>query len=117
VADATGQVRASAFTLTGQGKATKITNPAVEVDTPIDPVIQSVTPAGQSVGEQVTIVGSSFVDITSITIDGLPVPVGTYTVLNTSEIVATIPATAAGAAAVVVTTAAGASNAVQYTVV
>jgi len=115
--DATGQVRASAFTLTGQGRATKIANPAVAVGTAQAPVISSITPAGQSVGDQVEIVGSNFVGVTTITIDGVSVPAGTYTVQNASTIIATIPTGAVGASPVIVTTAAGASAAVSYTVV
>lgn len=113
----TGEVRAATFTMAGKGQAVKITNPAVEVNTAQAPTIQSITPAGQSVNEQVTIVGTNFVDITTITIDGASVPLGTYTVVNPSQIVATIPAAAAGPSPVIVTTAAGASAAVSYTVV
>ena len=108
----------SNITFTGTGPAVRSTYVFDGwADADSDPVIVSVTPAGQSVGEQVTITGSNFVGVTGITIDGVAVPAGTFTVIGTTTIVAEIPATAAGPSPVIVTTAAGPSNTVSYTVV
>jgi len=105
------------FTLTTQGTISEIANPYAGAAVEVDPVITSVTPAGRSVGELVTIIGTGFTPASTVTIDALSVPADTLTVVSTTMIIATIPATAAGAANVIVTTAAGASNAFAYTVV
>lgn len=113
--DPTGLNERWDIVITGTGYATRISNPFEGwADADDTPAITTVLPAGQSVGEQVTISGSGLVGATGVTIDGLAAQ---YTVVGSSTIVATIPATAAGASPVIVTTAAGPSNTVSYTVV
>lgn len=103
------------ITLTGVGYATRIANPFTGwADNTDTPVIATVLPAGQSVGEQVTITGQGFTGTTGVTIDTLPAE---FTLVSDATIVAVIPATAAGASPVIVTDANGASNTVNYTVV
>lgn len=87
----------------------------VALDTTPDPVIYSVTPAGQSVGEQVVITGTNFTGMTGVTIDTIAVV--SPLLADDSTIIATIPTGAAGAANVIVTTADGTSAAYAYTVV
>lgn len=87
----------------------------VASDTTPEPVVWSVTPAGQSVGDEVAITGQHFTGTTGVTIDG--VSVVSPLVANDGLIIATIPTGAAGAADVIVTTADGSSAAVSYTVV
>jgi hypothetical protein len=103
------------ITLTGVGYATRITNPFTgwADDTDI-PVITSILPAGQSVGEQVTITGQGFSGTTGVTIDAIAAE---FMLVSDATIVAVIPPAAAGAAAVIVTDANGPSVAVSYTVV
>lgn len=87
------------------------------------PTITSVLPAGESVGEHVTIKGTRFMaggvalvtGASGVTIDGINAT--DYTVVDKNTIVATIPVAAAGAAAVIVTNATGASAPTNYTVV
>lgn len=103
------------LTLTGVGFAVRMANPFTGwADDDSLPVITTITPAGQSVGEQVTINGSEFDGTTGVTIDA---EIAEFTLVSSSTIVAVIPALAAGAADVIVTTAAGASAPVSYTVV
>jgi hypothetical protein len=103
-----------AFTLNSDGIVDQITSPVAGDGTPL---IESVGPAGQAVGEQVVIRGYNFTGTTGITIDAQAVGTATedFTVVDANTIVATIPATVAGAAEVIVTNAAGASDAFAYT--
>lgn len=104
------------ITLTGVGYATRLpSNPFTgwADDTDV-PVILTVLPAGKGVDEQVLISGRGFIGSTAVTIDAAAAE---FTVVSDSTIVATIPPTAAGAAAVIVTDANGASTPVNYTVV
>lgn len=108
-----GASRRWTVTITGAGYAWRISNPFTGwagADT--TPVITSVTPAGQSVGEIVRIDGSALSGVTGVTIDSLPADFQAAG----GTVFAVIPATAAGDAPVIVTTAAGASAAVSYTV-
>lgn len=75
------------------------------------PLIVSVLPSGETVGEMVTITGSRFTGTTGITIDGETVV--EYEVISDTKIAALIPAAVSGAADVVVTNAAGASAAYE----
>jgi len=105
------------YTLATKGEAVEIVNPYAGAGVAVDPVITSVTPTGRSVGEQVTILGANFTAAATITFDGVAVPADTITYVDTTRLVITIPAGAAGASDVIVTTTAGASNTVSYTVV
>lgn len=83
-------------------------------DTP-EPVIVSVTPAGQTVGEQIVISGRHFTGMTALTIGGTAVTVKMVAADDT--IVATIPTGTIGAnKPVIVTTPDGASESYAYTV-
>lgn len=86
----------------------------VSADSTPEPVVWSVTPAGQSVGDDVAITGQNFTGMTGVTIDGTAVV--SPLLANDGLIIATIPAGASGAADVIVTTADGSSDAVSYTV-
>jgi len=106
------------ITLTGVGYATRIANPFTGwADDTTLPFIASVLPAGQSIGEQVTITGTEFDGATAVSIDGVTVDVENWELIGSTTIVAEIPAGAVGASPVIVTTPAGASPAVSYTVV
>jgi len=102
------------FTLTNDGVVEQITSPIAGTGAPI---IESVGPTLQTVGEQVVIRGYKFTGTTGITIDAQAVGAATedFTVVDDYTIVATIPASVTGAAAVVVTNAIGASNSFAYT--
>ncbi len=101
-------------TLTGKGYATRIDNPFDGwADSTDVPEIVSISPAGQSAGEQVTIAGANFVGATGVTVGG---ETAQFIVVSSSTIVAVIPAAAAGDAPVVVTGVAGASDPATYTV-
>lgn len=79
------------------------------------PTLASVVgqPDPAAAGQLVTVKGSRFTGATAVTIDGTPVT--DFTVVDSSTIVATLPAGAAGAADVVVTNGVGASSAFSYT--
>lgn len=79
----------------------------------VAPTITSVLPSGETVGDLVTITGANFTGTTGVTIDSETVL--NYVVVSDSKIVAEIPASVSGAAAVVVTNATGASSAYSYT--
>lgn len=100
------------FTLSSVGGVVLIENP---VNDDAAPGIVSITPAGQSIGEEVIIKGVGFTGMTGITIDGAAVV--TPTLVDDRHIIAKIPVGAAGPAPVIVTTADGPSTALSYTVV
>jgi hypothetical protein len=103
-----------AFTLNSDGVVDQITSPVAGTGAPI---IESVGPSAQAVGEQVVIRGYNFLGTTGITIDGQAVGTATedFTVVDANTIVATIPGTVSGAAPVIVTNAVGASDSFAYT--
>lgn len=81
----------------------------------VAPVLATALPAGQSVGEDITLAGTGFVGTSGITVDG--VAVVTFTVNNDNSLTLTIPAGASGASDVIVTNLAGVSNTISYTVI
>lgn len=99
-----------AFTLNSDGVIDQITSPVAGDGTPI---IESVGPALQTVGDQLVVRGYNFLSATAITIDG--VNVVERVVVDANTIVFVIPAAVSGAAPIVVTNAAGASTAFAYT--
>lgn len=103
-----------AFTLTSDGPVDQIASPIAGDGSPL---IESVGPAGQAVGEQVVIRGYNFLGTTGITIDAQAVGAATedFTIVDANTIVATIPAAVTGPAPVIVTNAEGASDAFNYT--
>lgn len=86
----------------------------IDADPTPEPYIVAVTPAGQAVGEDVVISGGRFTGMTGVTIDGNAVV--SPLLAGDDMIVATIPASSAGEAAVVVTTPDGSSDPYTYTV-
>lgn len=113
--DPTGANERWDVTITGKGKAVRITNPfdgwADDTDVP---AITGATPSGGTSGELATINGSGFVGATSVTIDATEVD--DFAVVSASTIVATIPAgVSSGSVPVVVENANGVSDAYIYT--
>jgi hypothetical protein len=77
------------------------------------PLISSVTPASQAVGEPVVIAGARFTGTTDVDFDAVA---ATFTVVSDSSIVAVVPAAATGEMDITVTNAGGVSAATAYTV-
>jgi hypothetical protein len=94
------------------GGVEAIPNPVADAAVP---GITSMGPAGQSVGEYITITGQFFTGMTGVTIDGIAVV--TPDLVDSRHIIAKIPVAAAGPAPVIVTTPVGASTALSYTVI
>lgn len=98
------------FTLANDGAVPQIPSPLAGTGVPI---LESASPAGQTVGDLIVVRGYKLGTTVSATIDGAAVtelrPVDDYTV------VLQIPATVAGAAPIVVTNSVGASNSLAYT--
>lgn len=98
------------FTLTSDGVVPEIPSPIAGTGAPI---IESVGPALQTVGDQVVIRGYRLSSTSAITIDSQSV--AEFIVVDDNTVVAVIPASVTGAAAVVVTNTAGASDPFAYT--
>lgn len=101
--------RVIAFTLTSDGVVEQITSP---IATSV-PIIETVLPSGQTVGDVIYIKGYKFTGTTGVTIDAQTVT--EYRVIDDNTIAILIPSSVSGAAAVVVTNAAGASDPYSYT--
>lgn len=99
-----------AFKINGDGERAVITHPQPGV-----PYITSILPAGQSVGELVTITGTNLAGVTSGSFDGQAF--ASYAIVDDQHIVVEIPTGAAGAGNVTVTSAVGTSAAVSYTTI
>lgn len=78
----------------------------------VAPDIDTALPSDQGEGDVVTLTGSGFVGVTSVTVGGVE---AFYTVTNTKEILVTLPAGTAGSAPIIVTGINGASNSQAYT--
>lgn len=78
-----------------------------------DPDVTDIIPAGSSVGDEVTLIGTNLAGVTDVTVDAIAAVMGSQT---DTYIVITIPAGAAGAADVVVT-APGGTDTIAYVVV
>jgi hypothetical protein len=101
------------FTLNGQGALVPVTNPLW-----VPPEIDTALPAGQSVGEEITLKGTGFfglVGASAVTIDGINAT--SYTVDSSRQLRAVIPVAATGASPVIVTNPWGAATPLSYTVV
>lgn len=112
---AAADVEEITVTFSNDGAVTSITNP---VSTAVVPIILSVTstPAAQSVGGIIRIIGSHFttpVATTGVKIGG--VNATSWDFISDSLIDAVVPTGSAGSAPIIVTTAAGASSAFPYT--
>ncbi|MDR6867684.1 hypothetical protein J2Y69_002288 [Microbacterium resistens] len=97
------------FTLANDGVVAQVPSPLAG---PGVPIIESATPAGQTVGDQIVVRGYKFAGTTGITVDGQAVT--EFVVVDQYTIVLVIPATVAGAAPIIVTTPLGASAAHPY---
>ena len=102
------------FTLTSDGVVDQITSPVAGDGKPI---IESVGPALQTVGDQLVLRGYNFGGVTGITVDSQEVTEwrGPEDGLDDNTIVLVIPASVTGAASIVVTNDAGASDPYAYT--
>lgn len=103
-------ISAVTLKINGDGERTAIAHPQ-----PAVPYIASILPAGQSVGELVTITGTNLGGVTSGSFDSQAFV--DYTIVDNQHIVVKIPTGAAGAGNVTVTSAEGTSAAVSYTTV
>lgn len=101
------------FKVNGDGARTPITHP--QTGTALLPIVATVTPAGQSVGEQVMLSGYNLGAVTAISFDSTAVV--NFTIVDGQHIVAQIPTGAVGVGDVTVTSPAGTSTAVSYTTV
>lgn len=98
------------FTLTSDGVVPEIPSPLAGTG---EPIIESVSPGGQTVGDQVVIRGHKFTGTSGVTIGAQTVT--EFIVVDNYTIVAVIPASVSGSVPVVVTNAAGASDPAPYT--
>ncbi|MBG9889822.1 hypothetical protein ABE10_25330 [Bacillus toyonensis] len=98
------------FTLANDGVVRQIPSP---IAGPGEPIIESASPAGQAVGEQVVVRGYKLGGTTGVTIDAQTVT--EYQVVDDYTLVLVIPASVTGAAPIVVTNATGASAPFDYT--
>lgn len=98
------------FTLASDGVVPQVPSPLASGGAPI---IESATPAGQTVGDQIVIRGYKFTGTTDVTMDTATVT--EFVVVDDYTMVLVIPATVAGAADVIVTNSVGASAAFSYT--
>lgn len=108
---AEGAIEQFAFSLTGKGPYTPISNPFAGWDL-VAPTISSIDPDGAGSGELITITGTGFTGVTDVTVDG---STPEYSVVSGSSIIAVLPTDAAGDVDVIVTNAVGASSAYSFT--
>jgi hypothetical protein len=100
------------FTFTGDGILTPISNPYAATSVPL---LATATPTGQGAGKIITLSGSSFTGTTGITIGGVSVAAGAFTVQSDGLITFVVPAGSAGSAPIIVTNGTGASASFPYT--
>lgn len=98
------------FTLTNDGVVERITSPIAGTG---EPILESATPTGQTVGDMIVIRGHKLGSTVSATIGG--VEVTEWRVVDEYTLVLQIPAAVAGSAPVIVTNSVGASAALPYT--
>lgn len=98
------------FTLASDGVVEQIPSPLASSG---NPVLESATPAGQTVGDLIVVRGYKLGSTVSATIDGAAVT--ELRVVDDYTVVLLIPATVAGSAPIIVTNAVGASTALPYT--
>lgn len=79
------------------------------------PLVLSATPSGQSAAKPLTLTGQSFLGTTGITVGGVAVAAGAFTVQSDNLIVLVMPAGSAGSAPIIVTNAVGAGASFPYT--
>jgi len=98
------------FTLKNDGVVERIASPIAGDGKPI---LESASPAGQTVGDMIVVRGYGLSTFVSATIDGAAVLESR--IVDDNAVVLLIPATVSGSAPIVVTNAAGASTALPYT--
>lgn len=98
------------FTLTNDGVVERIASPIAGTGAAL---LESASPAGQTVGDLIVVRGYNLTSTVSATIDGQAV--AEVRVVDDNAIVLLIPATVSGTAPIVVTNAVGASAALPYT--
>ena len=98
------------FTLTSDGVVPQIPSPLAGDGAPI---LESASPAGQTVGDQVVVRGYKLSTTTGVTIDAATVT--EFIAVDDYTLVVVIPATVAGSAPIIVTNAVGASAPLAYT--
>lgn len=98
------------FTLQNDGEVEKLaTSPIAGNGAPL---LESASPAGQTVGDLIVVRGYRLGSTVSATIDG--VAVAELQVVDDNTVVLLIPAAVAGAAPIIITNAVGASNTLAY---
>lgn len=102
--------RVMSFTLASDGVVPEIDSPLRSGGAPI---IESATPAGLTVGDQIVLRGYKFTGTTGVSMDAATVT--EFVVVDDYTLVLVIPATVAGAAPVIVTNSVGPSTAFAYT--
>lgn len=98
------------FTLKNDGVVRRITSPITGDGSPI---LESASPAGQTVGDLIVVRGYGLKSAVSATIDGAAVT--ELRAVDDNAVVLQIPATVAGSAPIIVTNSVGASAALPYT--
>lgn len=98
------------FTLTNDGVVERITSPIAGTG---EPILESASPAGQTVGDLIVVRGHRLGSTVSATIDGQSVT--EMRVVDEYTLVLQIPATVTGDAPIIVTNSVGASNTLPYT--
>lgn len=89
-----------------------ITNPGTAATAPL---IVSALPSAASVGNQVVITGASFIGTTGVTVGGVSVGAGKFSIVSDGVLVITMPAGSAGSAPIIVTNGVGPSSSFPYT--
>ncbi|CAN7520231.1 IPT/TIG domain-containing protein [Microbacterium maritypicum] len=97
------------FTLANDGVVDQIPSPLAG---PGNPILESASPAGQTVGDLIVVRGYKLASTVSATIDGAAVT--ELRIVDEHTLVLQIPATVAGSAPIIVTNSVGASAALPY---
>jgi hypothetical protein len=95
------------------GKKFRFLHPALKASAVAAPTISAVTPANATANNNITITGTNFTDVTSVTIGGTAALM--FRATSATSIIATMPAGTAGSAPVIVTTLSGSSAGFAYT--
>ena len=98
------------FTLANDGVVDQIPSPLAG---PGNPILESASPSGQTVGDLIVVRGYKLATTVSATIDGAAVT--ELRIVDQHTLVLQIPATVAGSAPIIVTNPVGASAALPYT--
>lgn len=97
------------FTLASSGVVPQIPSPLAGDG---EPILETATPAGQTVGDLIVVRGHKLSSFVSATIDA--VAVTEFRVVDDYTVVLQIPAAVAGSAPIVITNSVGASNSLAY---